>query len=261
MTQEMLNAVLSNSEFTDCINEAAPYRVKIIKDIGPQMKEVQDTYIQLMVEANHNNVKEILDKLKLDKKDAEAKDRYAKWKKKTMGLFRATLKTIHPNENQVPSIGMLYVAGSLLEYIGKYELVTGNENYDKNSPLKFKKFEDINSFFKDDDVKARMVQIFQDADEIQGEMCENSDKIKKDIYDNLPATVRYDKDLNKHGLKQNHFCALVKHKAMGIIKDKESYTKYINSQVDNSNNNIDREEIVLGKTKQMWGIIWNIYLF
>lgn len=251
MTQEMLDAVINNSDFTNCINEAAPYRVKIMNDIIPQMKEVQDAYLQLMIEADYNNVKEIMDKLKLDKKDAEAKDRYAAWKKKTMGLFRATLKTIHPNENQVPSIGMLYVAGSLLEYIDRGNLISGNENVDKNNPLKFKKFDDINSYFKDPNVKARMVQIFQDADEIQGDMCSNSDMIKKDVYEKLPASVRYDKDLNKHGLKQNHFCALVKHKAMGMIKDKDTYTKYINSQVDNTNNNIDREEIVLGKTKQM----------
>lgn len=251
MTEEMLNAVLSNSEFTDCINEAAPYRVKIMKDITPQMKEVQDEFIKIMIEADWCGVKSVLDKLKLDKKDEDAKDRYAKWKKKVMGLFRAALKTIHPNENQVPSIGMLYVAGSLLEYIGKEELVSGNENVDPNAPLKFKKFEDLNTYFKDQDVKARMTQLFQDADEIQGEMCENADIIKKDIYNKLPVSVRYDKDINKKGLKESHFGALVKHRAMGMIKDKETYTKYISNQVDNTNNNIDREEVILGKTKQM----------
>lgn len=251
MTQEMLDAVLSNPEFTDCINEAAPYRVKIMKDITPQMKEVQDAYIQLMVEADWHGVKQILDKLKLDKKDEDAKDQYAQWKKRTMGLFRATLKTIHPNENQVPSIGMLYVAGSMLEYIGKGDLITGNENVDKDAPLKFKKLEDLNPYFKDPDVKARMVQLFQDADEVQGEMCTNADMIKKDIYQKLPVSVRYDKDLNKKGLKEGHFSALVKHRAMGMVKDKETYTKYISNQVDNTNNNIDREEVILGKTKQM----------
>lgn len=251
MTQEMLDAVINNSEFTECIDEAAPYRVKIINDIAPQMKEVQDAYLKLMVEADYLGVSEITAKLKLDKKDEEAKDRYAKWKKRTMGLFRATLKTIHPNEGQVPSVGMLYVAGSLLEYIGKGDLVSGNENVDANNPLKFKKLEDLYPFFKDPDAKARMVQIFQDADEVQSEMCENADMIKKDVYEKLPVTVRYDKDLNKRGLKANHFCALVKHKAMGMIKDKDSYTKYISNQVDNTNNNIDREEVILGKTKQM----------
>lgn len=251
MTQEALESILNNSDFTECINEAAPYRVKIIQDISPQMREVQDEFLQTMISANHKGVAKIMEKLKQDKKDAEAKEEYSRWKKSTMNLFRATLKTIHPNENQIPSIGMLYVAGSLLTYIGREDLITGNENYDVDNPLKFKKFEDINPFFADDNVKAKMQQIFADADEIQGELCQNADMIKKDIFQKLPASVKFDKDLNKKGLKEGHFQALVRHKAMGIIKDKDKYTKYISSQVENSNNNIDREEVILGKTEQM----------
>ena len=251
MTKEELDSIINNSEFTECINEAAPYRVKIIQDIGPQMKEVQDEFLQTMIAADYKGVSKIMEKLKLDKKDPEAKDLYAKWKKSTMNLFRAALKVIHPNENQVPGIGMLYVAGSLLAYIGKEDLVTSNENYDKDNPLKFKKFEDINPFFKDENAKAKMQQIFMDADEIQGEMCQNADMIKKDVYMKLPPSVRYDKELNKKGLKESHFQALVKHKAMGMIKDKDKYTKYISAQVENTNNNIDREEVILGKTEQM----------
>ena len=251
MTQEALESILNNSDFTECINEAAPYRVKIIQDISPQMREVQDEFLQTMISANHKGVAKIMERLKQDKKDAEAKEEYSRWKKSTMNLFRATLKTIHPNENQIPSIGMLYVAGSLLTYIDREDLITGNENYDKDNPLKFKKFEDTNPFFADDNVKAKMQQIFIDADEIQGELCKNADMIKKDIFQKLPASVKFDKDLNKKGLKEGHFQALVRHKAMGIIKDKDKYTKYISSQVENSNNNIDREEVILGKTEQM----------
>ena len=251
MTKEALESILNNSEFTECINEAAPYRVKIIQDISPQMREVQDEFLQTMISANHKGVAKIMERLKQDKKDAEAKEEYSRWKKSTMNLFRATLKTIHPNENQIPSIGMLYVAGSLLTYIGREDLITSNENYDVDNPLKFKKFEDMNPFFADDNVKAKMQQIFADADEIQGEMCQNADMIKKDIFQKLPASVKFDKDLNKKGLKEGHFQALVRHKAMGIIKDKDKYTKYISSQVENSNNNIDREEVILGKTEQM----------
>ena len=251
MTKEAIDSIINNQEFTECINEAAPYRVKIIQDIGPQMREVQKNFIDLMVEANWNGVKSISDKLKLDKKDADAKADFALWRKKTMNLFRATLKTIHPNENQVPSIGMLYVAGSLLTYIGREDLISSNENYDKDNPLKFKKLEDINRYFDNDDARDKMKQIFIDADEVQGEMCGCADEIKKTIFNKLPTTIRYDKELNKKGLKEGHFGALVRHKAMGMIKDKDKYTKYISNQVENSNNNIDREEVILGKTEQM----------
>lgn len=251
MTKEALESIINNSEFTECINEAAPHRVKIIQDIGPQMREVQEEFLQTMIAADHKGVSKIVERLKADKKDAEAKEEYARWKKATMNLFRATLKTIHPNENQVPSIGMLYTAGSLLTYIGKEDLITGNENYDKDNPLKFKKFEEINHFFDDENVRGKMQQIFLDADDIQGQMCAENDMIKKDIYQKLPTSVRYDKDFNKKGLKEGNFQALVRTKAMGLIKDKDKYTKYVSSQVENSNNNIDREEVILGKTEQM----------
>lgn len=251
LTTQQLDNILNNKEFNDCLAEAAPYRVKIIKDLSPQMKEVQDSYLKLMIESGYRNVKSIMDALKKDKKDETAKADYAAWRKRVMNIFRATLKTIHPNENQVPSISMLYVAGSMLEYIGRTDLISGNENYDSSKPLSFKKLEEAEKFFDNDDVRAQMKQIFSDADEVQGEMCTNNDMIKKTIYEKLPATIRFDKDINKRGIKEGHFQALVKHKAMGMIKDKEKYTKYISSQVENSENNIDREEVIREKTKQM----------
>ena len=251
MTKEALESILNNPEFNECINGAAPHRVKIIQDITPQMREVQDDFLQTMIAADWLGIKATMEKLKKDKKDEVAREDYAKWKKKVMNLFRATLKTIHPNENQVPSIGMLYVAGSMLTYIGKDDLITGNENYDSNNPLKFKTLESMNKFFDDDNVRAKMKQIFLDADDVQTQMCENADAIKKDWFQKLPVTIRFDKDLNKKGLKESHFSALVRHKAMGLIKDKDKYTKYITAQIDNSDNNIDREEVIRGKTEQM----------
>lgn len=251
MTQQQLDNILNDIEFSECISDAAPYRAKIIQDISPQMKEIQDEFVKLMIEADWKGVSKILDVLKKDKKDIEAKAEYSNWRKRVMNLFRATLKTIHPNENQIPSIGMLYTAGSLLTYIGKKDLIDTNPNVDSDTGMSFKKLEDINSFFKNSDVQARMTQLFIDADDVQGQMCENADMIKKEIFERLPSNVKFDKELNKGGIKQNQFCAIVRHKAMGIIKDKEKYTKYISSQIDNTNNTIGREKIVLGKTEQM----------
>lgn len=251
MTQQLLDTILNDSVFSDCIAEAAPYRVKIIKDVAPQMKEVQDTYLNLLKSIDYLNVSQIEARLQKDKKDETAKAEYSEWKRRAMKMFRATLKTIHPNEGQIPGIGMLYAAGSMLEYIDRSDLIMTNPNYDHSQPLKFKKLEDANAGFDNDDVRAQMKQIFKDADEVQGEMCQNSDMIKIDIYEKLPAEVKYDKKLNKRGLKAGNFCALVKHKAMGILKDKNKYTKYISNQVNNSNYAIDREEVVRGKTLQM----------
>lgn len=62
-------------------------------------------------------------KLKLDKKDTLAQAEMKEWKKNVMNLFRATLKAIHPNEGKSPSIGQIYVAGKLLNYIGRNDIV------------------------------------------------------------------------------------------------------------------------------------------
>lgn len=250
MTQETLDEIINNSEFSECIADAAPHRVKIIETLAPKMKELQNDYVEMMVKADYLSVADILAKLKLDKKDAEAKAEYAKWRKKVMDEFHATLKAIHPNEGQTPSVGSIYLAGRMLNYIGRSDIVTAVLQ-DKNITMKFSDLADGNEYFANPDTKAMLVDIFQQADETQGEICENADKIKKDIYDMLPTELKFDSKTNKRGLKQANFCALVRHKAMGMIKDQDKYTKYINAQIENNNCNIDREEIMMGKTKQM----------
>lgn len=250
MTKEQLDEIINNSEFSECIKDAAPHRVKIIKDIGPKIKELKDDFKQEMINANWGGIGSINDKLKLDKKDAQANAEYKEWNKKVMNLFQATLKAIHPNENQKPTIGQIYVAGKLLNYIGRNDIVQGVME-DKNVSLTFKKLEDVNKYFDSQDVRDVMVDIFKQADETQQQMCENADKIKYDYYDMLPPEVKFDAKMNKGGIKQNHFCTLVRHKAMSIIKDADKYTKYLNAQIEANNNNIGREEIMIGKTKQM----------
>lgn len=251
MTKENLADILTNPEFTACINEAAPYRVKIIQDYSPRMKELQEQFLELLEKVDFNRVSDIKAKLKLDKNDDAAKGLYIKWKKKGTNIFKATLKTIHPNENQIPSIGMLYTAGSLLKYIDKEYLILENENYDRDNPLIFKNLEDLNPAFNNEDIRAQMKQIFIDADECQGNICNSADQIKIFIFNKLPDSIKFYPKTNKKGLKASDFQKLVRHKAMGLIKDKDKYTQYINTQVENSYNNIDREEVILGKTEQM----------
>ena len=250
LTKETLDELINNSEYSDCIKDAAPHRVKIIEECTPKMKELQEDYLAEMIKADYKDVSRIMAKLKLDKKDLEAKAEYAKWKKNVMNEFRATLNCIHPNENQTPSVGMVYAAGKMLKYINRTDIIDAAFE-DKSIIVNFKSLEDTNAYFKSKDVRDVMIDIFQQADEVQGMICENADKIKYDYYEMLPAEVRYDSKTNKHGLKQANFCALVKHKAMGLIKDMDKYTKYINAQLENNNNNIDRECIMVATTKNM----------
>ena len=252
MTEELLETILNNSEFTACIEEAAPTQVRIIQDFKPQMKELQARYLEMMEEANYHNVQEIKQKLKLDKKDETAKIDYNSWKKKVMNEFKATLKALEigSSADKVASVSTIYIAGRMLKYIGRDEIIN-NALGDRSTTVTFKQLEDMSDFFKKEDAKTLLKDIFEQVEQCQQKIVQAQNSIKFDIYAKLPAELQFDPKTNKSGLKANNFCALVRHKAMGIVKDAEGYTKYISQQVDNTNANIDREEIMLGKTRQM----------
>ena len=252
MTEELLNTILSNSEFTECINDAAPTQVKILQDYKPQMKELQAKYLELMEEANYHGVKDIRQKLKLDKKDETAKIDLNGWKKRVLGEFKATLKALEigSSADKVASVSIIYVAGRILKYIGRQEIIN-NSLGDKSTTVSFTDLEDMSDYFKKKDVKDQIVEIFNQAEKCQLSIVQAQNFIKFDAYEKLPSELIFDSKSNKSGLKSNNFCALVRHKAMGMIKDADGYTKYISQQVDNTNANIDREEIMLGKTRQM----------
>ena len=73
LTKETLDELINNSEYSDCIKDAAPHRVKIIEECTPKMKELQEDYLAEMIKADYKDVSRIMAKLKLDKKDLEAK--------------------------------------------------------------------------------------------------------------------------------------------------------------------------------------------
>lgn len=252
MTEELLETILNNSDFTECINDAAPTQVKIIQDYKPQMKELQGRYLELMEEADYHGVSEIKQKLRLDKKDEVAKVDYNSWKKRVMNEFKATLKALEigSGADKVASVSTVYVAGRMLKYIGRSEIVS-NALGDRSTTVSFTDLESMSDYFKSDDVKAKVSEIFNQAEQCQQSITQAQNSIKFDAYEKLPSELIFDPKTNKSGLKATNFCALVRHKAMGMIKDADGYTKYISQQVDNTNANIDREEIVLGKTRQM----------
>lgn len=252
MTEELLETIINNSEFTACIEDAAPTQVRIIQDYKPQMKELQARYLEMMEEADYHGVQEIKQKLRLDKKDETAKIDYNSWKKKVMNEFKATMKALEigSSADKVASVSTIYVAGRMLKYIGREEIIN-NALGDNSTTVSFKKLEDMSDYFKKEDTKTMLKDIFEQVEQCQQKIVQAQNSIKFDAYEKLPAELQFDPKTNKSGLKANNFCALVRHKAMGMIKDADGYTKYISQQVDNTNANIDREEIMLGKTRQM----------
>lgn len=252
MTKEMLDKIVDDKEFSDCIADAVPLRVKVINDLQPEMKEIKEEYETAMMQADWLGVSNIMQKLKLDKKDENAKLELKEWKKKIGRTFKAALKCLIGFDEDKTYIGALYNAGKILTYIGRDDVVQktvkSDDDYDG---IKFKGLDQLNPAFAPDDVREKMKQLFKDAVDVQKRIDDCAAKIKVDIYERLPAAVRYDKDQNPSGLKSGNFGSLVKTKTVGVLKDKEKYTKYIEAQIKNSGDNRDREEIMTAKMERL----------
>lgn len=250
MNAELLSNIVGNAKFGECINEAAPYRVKIIQDLQPQMKELQERYIELLEKANYRGISNTLKKLRLDKKDPDAKSEYKNWKRRCLVEFKLVLKTLDHEFDAVPSVSTVYATGSILKYIDKQALIDQALS-DRSVIVTIPTLETLNAKFVDNDLKIQIKEIFNQALECQNKIQEAQDAISVEIYEKLPSELIFDSKTNKSGLKTSNFNALVRHKAVGILKSAYQYTKYLSQQVNNTNANIDREEIMLGKTRQL----------
>lgn len=247
---EEIKELISKPGLAEAIVEGAPHRAKIISDIGPRMREVKDRFIDLFVKADWKNGKTLMAKAKEDKKDAQAQAELKEWKKRLMNLFRAALKTIHPNENQTPSISMLYLAGPVLEAIGRRDLIENNPYYDPDQPLKIYPLERSTPYFASETARGELAAIMSEADQIQGEMCRENDAIKYDAFEIVPVELKYDKS-NKKGIRKGDFQKLVRTKAMRDLKDSKTFEKYVAWQLTTSEDSIDRETVILAKTKDI----------
>lgn len=240
-----LSTIINNKEFDERISEASEYQIKIIDELKPQLKELKERFIQQLIEIDFNSIKSIYEivKKKKNKADGEVKQKYNDFLKKSNKIFKACINVLINEELAKPqSINNIYVAGEMLRAIGYNYIVARYSNFD------FKKIQEIENDKKANDL---ISYIISEAVKTELEIRKNTEMIKIDIFGNLPDEVRYDKDDNPNGIKGNNFQKLVRHKAIGCISDTKKFTKYISNQIDKDNQNLNRGEIVLEKTKCM----------
>lgn len=240
-----ISTIINNKEFDERISEASEYQIKIIDELKPQLKELKGRFIQLLIEIDFNSIKSVYEivKKKKNKADSEVKQKYKDFLKKANKIFKACINVLINEElAKTQSINNIYVAGEMLRAIGYNYIVARYSNFD------FKKIQEI-----ENDKKANEIisYIINEAVKTELEIRKNTEMIKIDIFCNLPDEVRYDKDDNPNGIKGNNFQKLVRHKAIGCISDTKKFTKYISNQIDKDNQNLNRGEIVLEKTKCM----------
>lgn len=252
MTKELLEQLSTNQSLTEGIKDGVPFRLKIMTDLSDQMKEVQDAYIQVLIECNYEGIADLYAKQKNDPKNDAIKDEIKAWKSKVRKQFGIIKHIIHPNPGQdiIGSlISKIVLVAKMLKYIGHNELE--DQLAANGIKIDVKTIEFENDKFDNDDIRARMSQIWTDADEVQGEICTNADEVKINIFERLDTSIKFDSKTNKSGLKAGDFVKLVKNKAIGEVKDKETYTKYMDKRRKENQHTIDKEQLMLEKNKQM----------
>ena len=215
--EDFINAAIESKEFTDLIDEAAPFRVKIDTDYRREMKEVQDMYADQMFKANPK-LHSIMQKPKKNRQPDEIE--YAnKEIKKIRREFGAVKKIIHPNKGSSEEAAQKLVdriaeVAKMLKYIGKIDM----EAIFANAGIKVEipDLADENSYFGKEGSREIMADVFQQADEVQGQICQAADKVKIELYNELPDTIRFDAKDNKKGIRPAQFVKLAKTKAVAL---------------------------------------------
>ena len=248
--KSFIDRAVNSQEFTDKIDEAAPYRVKIDTDYRREMREVKELFLKEKVKSD-TKLQKILEKKK--KMWEEDEKDYVKNQMKTFSReFQAVKKVIHPNKDGPEEAAQKIVnrvveVAKILKYIGRDYITDAFENAGINIDIPDLAAE--NPYFAQEGKQEIMADIFDQADEVQGQICQASDQIKITIFGELPDHIRYDSKDNKSGIKKGAFQKIVKAKAIKIEKSNEKATKFKEYQVKGAEAAIIAKQIEAEKTK------------
>lgn len=241
---------VNSQEFTDKIDEAAPFRVKIDVDYRREMKEIKDLFIKEVVKSD-SKLQAILSKNKKSRQEDE--NEYVKSVyKKACREFQAVKKVIHPNKDGPEEAAQRIVdrvveVAKVLKYIGRDYITAAFANAGISISIPDLAVE--NPYFAQEGKQEIVADIFDQADQVQGQICQASDEIKIRIFDELPDHVKFDKEKNKNGIKKGAFQKIVKAKAIKIEKSNEKAKKFKEYQVKGAEAAIIAKQIEAEKTK------------
>lgn len=250
--RNFIEAAVNSKEFTDKIDEAAPFRVKIDVDYRREMKEVKDMFMNEKIKSNPK-LQAILKKKKKDMDENELS--YAKEElKKASREFQAVKKIIHPNKGEPQEAAQKIVdrvvdVAKILKYIGRDYLTEAFAN--AGISIEIPDIGEENEYFAKEERREVLTDIFNQADEVQGQICQASDEIKIRIFGELPEHIRFDSKENKNGIKKGAFQKIVKSKAIAIEKSSEKATKFKEYQIKGAEAAIIAKQIEAEKTKQI----------
>jgi len=250
--QDFINQALESKEFTDLIDEAAPYRVKIDTDYRREMKEVRDMFMDQKIKSD-SKLQAIAAKSKKNCTPEEIE--YANSAaKKANKEFNAVKRIIHPakgtsEEAAKKLVDRIVEVAKLLKYIGRTDIEDAFAA--AGISITIPALEDENSYFAQEGKQDIIADIFNQADEVQGQICQAADKVKIDLYGELPDNIRFDSKMNKKGIRSSQFVKLAKTKAIALEKSMEQFDKFKESQIKKNENELVAKQIEAEKIKEI----------
>ena len=245
-----IDEAINSSEFTELIDKAAPYRVKIDTDYRREMKEVKDMFLTQMFKSDPK-LQLIVAKKKKDRSEDEI-EYYNTAIKSFNRKFNAVKKIIHPNKGDASEAAQKLVdriveVAEMLKYIGRDYITDAFKNV--GIKIDIPDLEDKNQYFAKNGTKDVVADIFDQADEVQGCICQASDEIKINIFNELPDNIKFDAKQNRRGIKPGGFQKLVKSKALILEGGEGKASKFKENFIRQTENFIVTKQIEAEKTK------------
>lgn len=250
--KQFIDNVVNSKDFTDKIEEAVPYRVKIDVDLRNEMKNIRKLFLIEKFKSDEK-FQQILEKKKKNWTDDERI--YVKNKiKQSNREFKSVKNIICPN-NSTPDeaakklVDKIIDIAKILKYIGKDYLPVAFAN--AGIKIEIPDLKDENNYFANNSSREIMTDIFNQADKIQCEIYKASNEIKDNIFDKLPNNIKFDKTNNKKGIRKGVFQKLVKTKAITIEKDNDKVQKFKEFRIKDVESQIISKQIEVEKTKMI----------
>lgn len=181
--------------------KAAPHRINITDTLGKKMTYLRQSFVLHFVKDINK------------KKD---KEHYVEVKVAQEKIFRKIKDYIYYSgkSSSNPQYDGLNKLAKLLDEVNvavQYLRYTGlNENLEellteRGMTISCRALENTDAVLLDPDVKENIINVFNSAEKVQGEICAESETIKINIFNELDDGIKYDSKHNKSGIRSNEF--------------------------------------------------------
>ncbi len=190
------------SSLNEIVQQAVPIKTELLTENTKSMNEIKNDFASLIAEKSGS------------------KDEFKELKKYYNKVFKNVKDYIYfqggyPKENSKGKgeklAELLIMIVPWLQYLGEWHVV---QKYLLESGISIENkipLENRNGFefLKEKEMISTIKGFFSEGKDTQEKICQNTDSIVKDYYDNLPDDIKYDKHENPTGLKAAQFNKLV----------------------------------------------------